>query len=226
MQYKNVVEGAFVRRCNRFVAEVRMGNEIIPCHVKNTGRLAELLTENARVFLEKSENKARKYAYDLISVYRGDVLFNIDSVSPNKVVAEWIEEGHIFAELVKLQPEKTFKNSRFDFYIETKNEKIFMEVKGVTLEDNGVLLFPDAPTERGVKHLEELVEAASAGFGAYVVFVAKTRAGHVFRPNEKTHPAFGAALKKAKDNGVHILCLGCRVTENSLHIEREIPIEI
>ena len=128
MQYKNVVEGVFVRRCNRFVAEVRMGNEIIPCHVKNTGRLAELLTENARVFLEKSENKARKYAYDLISVYRGDVLFNIDSVSPNKVVAEWIEEGHIFAELVKLQPEKTFKNSRFDFYIETKNEKIFMEV--------------------------------------------------------------------------------------------------
>lgn len=203
-----------------------MGDSIIPCHVKNTGRLAELLTENARVFLEKSENKARKYAYDLISVYRGDVLFNIDSACPNKVVAEWIEEGHLFSDVMKLWPEKTFKNSRFDFYIETKSEKVFMEVKGVTLEKNGVLLFPDAPTERGVKHVEELIEAASAGFGAYVVFVAKTKAGHVFRPNEKTHSAFAAALKKAQSSGVHILCVGCKVTEDSINIERNIPIEI
>ena len=226
MQYSNVVEGVFVARINRFVADVVIDGEKTLCHVKNTGRLKELFVPGSRVFLEKASNQKRKYLYDLIAVYKDDVLFNVDSQCPNKLFSEWVQKGNLFSNVKILQPEKSFQNSRFDFYVEADDKKIWIEVKGVTLESEGVLLFPDAPTERGVRHIKELSFAAEQGYGAYVVFIAKTGAGSFFSPNKHTHPAFAEALKKAKEKGVEVICLGCDVAPNQIEIKREIPVKI
>ena len=166
MKYHDIIEGVFIERPNRFIAKVAINGEEKICHVKNTGRCRELLTEGARIFLEHSADKTRKTEYDLVAVEKNGVLFNIDSQAPNKVFEEWISTSGFFGNVTLVRPERFFGNSRFDFYIEADGRAIFVEVKGVTLERDGVLLFPDAPTERGVKHPRELVEAKNQGYDA------------------------------------------------------------
>ncbi len=219
MKYKNIVKGSFISRPNRFIANVNINGEVKVCHVKNTGRCKELLLKDATVLLEKSDNPIRKTEYDLVSVYKGNNLINMDSQAPNKLFGEWIKESGYFGELTLIKPECKYKNSRFDFYLESENRKIFIEVKGVTLEKDGLLLFPDAPTERGVKHLQELMDAKSNGYEAYVFFVAQMKDCIAFTPNAETHPEFVQTLKNAKDSGVEIRCVNCNVAEGEIHID-------
>ena len=171
MKYKNIKEGIFLSRPNRFIAHVEIDGAEQICHVKNTGRCRELLIPGTKVILEHTPCETRKTEYDLIAVYKGEKLINIDSQAPNKVVGEWIKESSYFGTPQLVKAECTFGNSRFDFYVESGNRKIFIEVKGVTLEKDGVVLFPDAPTVRGVKHLKELEMALDDGYEAYIIFV-------------------------------------------------------
>ena len=219
MKYKDTVQGIFLSRPNRFIAHVDIGGEVQVCHVKNTGRCRELLVKGARVILQPSQNPERKTKYDLIAVYKGGMLINMDSQAPNKVIGEWIETSGYFDRLKLVKPEAVFENSRFDFYIETEKEKIYAEVKGVTLEENGVVRFPDAPTERGVKHLRELCEAVKQGYDAYVFFVIQMAQCRYFTPNRDTHPEFAHALREASESGVKVVALTCNVTESSLDID-------
>ena len=218
MKYKNVIEGVFKERPNRFIAKVILDGEKKVCHVKNTGRCRELLAENARVIVEKSCAPSRKTEYDLIAVYKNNTLINIDSQAPNKVFGEWVKQSNYFGELTLIKPECTYKNSRFDFYFELNGKAAFAEVKGVTLEDNNIARFPDAPTERGVKHMNGLISCVKEGFDAYAVFVVQMKGIEFFEPNWATHPEFAHALKEAKDAGVKILVYDCIVGENSLDI--------
>ncbi len=217
MKYSKIVEGRFVSRPNRFIAYVEIDGKEEICHVKNTGRCKELLTPGARVFLEESQNPERKTKYDLVAVYKGEMLVNIDSQAPNKVFYEWTES--YFGKEAFIRPETKYKNSRFDCYIEVGNRKIFVEVKGVTLESNGVASFPDAPTERGIKHIEELIDAIDNEYEAYIFFVVQMKGIRYFTPNYKTHRAFGEALKKAEEKGVNIVCVDCIVTPDTLLID-------
>ncbi len=226
MKYKNIHKGIFINRPNRFIAEVEIGGETKICHVKNTGRCKELLVEGAEVYLEKSDNPQRKTEYDLISVYKGNNLINMDSNAPNKVVHEWLKQEKLFKNITLIKPEAKFKNSRFDFYVETTDKKIFIEVKGVTLEENGIASFPDAPTERGVKHLGELIEAIKYGYDAYVLFVIQMKGCKSFKPNRKTHPEFADALIKAKEHGVNVICVDCVVTKDELFIDDYVDVKL
>lgn len=224
MKYKQIAEGSFVSRPNRFIAYVEMEGELHKVHVKNTGRCRELLTPQAAVYLEKSENADRKTAYDLVAVRKGERMINIDSQAPNQAVGEWLLKKELFPDLTGVQAEKTYRRSRFDFYVETKEEKIFLEVKGVTLEkDNGVY-FPDAPSERAVKHVEELIEAKKEGYGAYIVFVIQMQEVDFFAPNSKLHWEFAQALKKAAAAGVKVLAYDCVVTPDSMEIRKQVPV--
>ena len=218
MQYGNTVTGIFLSRPNRFIAYVEINGEKKVCHVKNTGRCRELLIAGATVILERSDNPARKTEYDLVAVYKGEALINIDSQAPNKVFGEWVRSSGYFGDLTLVKPECQYGNSRFDFYLESDQKKIFVEVKGVTLEENGVVLFPDAPTERGVKHLRELTDAVQNGYDAYVFFVVQMENCCYFTPNEVMHPAFAAALREASERGVMVRAVNCLVSENELAI--------
>lgn len=223
MIYKTVLSGTFLSRPNRFIAHVKIGGETHVCHVKNTGRCRELLVPGAEVYLEKSENPARKTLYDLIAVKKGKLLINMDSQAPNKAAAEALP--HILPGLTLLRPEQTFGNSRFDFYGETgQNEKWFLEVKGVTLEENGVVRFPDAPTQRGAKHLRELCRCAELGYHACVLFVIQMKGVKYFEPNTATDPDFSEALRFAASHGVRLLAYDCLVTPNSMVLDK--PVEI
>ncbi len=226
MIYENIIVGNFISRPNRFVAQVNINGREETVHVKNTGRCKELLTDNAKVFCQHFANTNRKTAYDLISVYKGDKLINMDSQAPNKVFKEFLEKNILFGNIEIIKPECKFENSRFDFYVKTSDKEIFIEVKGVTLEEDGVVMFPDAPTERGIKHLNELIYAQKQGYDAYVVFVVQMENVKYFTPNSKTHKAFADALKKAKDCGVNVLCYDCKVTENSLEINKPLEVKI
>lgn len=226
MKYNNIIQGLFISRPNRFIAKVNIDGEEQTVHVKNTGRCKELLKENAVVFLEKSSNPNRKTQYDLISVYKGDMLINMDSQSPNKVVGEWLAEGGFLKNPTLIKPETAYGNSRFDFYLENENEKAYLEVKGVTLEVDGIARFPDAPTERGRKHLSELIKAKQNGYRTAAVFVIQMKGCKRFEPNNKTDPAFAQELKRAAENGVEIIALDCRVTQNSIKIDKEIEISV
>ena len=221
MTYKNIKEGIFLSRPNRFIAEVEIDGEMKVCHVKNTGRCRELLIKGVRVLLDRSDNPNRRTEYDLVAVYKGDMLINIDSQAPNAVFGEWLKEGG-FGDVKLIKPECFYKNSRFDFYLETEDKRIFIEVKGVTLEEDSVAMFPDAPTERGVKHLTELSEAVKDGYEAYVYFVVQMNECRYFTPNKKMHPEFAETLKKASDNGVNIRAVKCKVTEDGLKINGDI----
>ena len=215
MTYPNTCEAVFLDRPNRFVAHVRLDGKAETVHVKNTGRCRELLLPGARVILSKSDNPARRTAYDLIGVYKdGERLFNIDSQAPNRVVGEWLQTQ----EFTLIRPEYTFGDSRIDFYMERGGERWLLEVKGCTLERDGVGYFPDAPTERGVKHLRELTKAAGQGWHCAVAFVIQTEGVTKVRPNTETHPAFGEAFAEAAAVGVRVLHLPCRVTPDSLTI--------
>ena len=226
MNYINVEKGGFCRRPNRFIAEVQLGDGIAVCHVKNTGRCRELLVPGARVYLESCGNPGRKTAFDLIAVEKGARLINMDAQAPNRVFGEWARAGRFIPGLTLLRPETTFGGSRFDFYWEAPGRRGFVEVKGVTLEEDGVVRFPDAPTLRGVKHLEELVRARRAGYEAAVCFVIQMEDVIRFQPNDRTHPAFGQALRAAAAAGVEVLALDCRVAPDRLELNRPVPVEL
>ena len=226
MEYQHIKQGYFLTRPNRFIAHVELDGEEVVCHVKNTGRCRELLTPRAVVYLEESDNPNRKTRYDLIGVEKGGRKINMDSQAPNQVFGEWARGGGFRSDLRKLQSETTYGNSRFDFYWESSEKRGFVEVKGVTLEEDGVVLFPDAPTQRGIKHLEELVAAKAAGYDAAVCFVIQMEGVKCFRPNDRTHPEFGAALRKAAQAGVEILAVDCTVERDSLQIRGRVPVEL
>lgn len=216
MRYGNVIRGAFLDRPNRFIAHVMLDGKRETVHVKNTGRCRELLLPGAEVWLEESDNPARKTKYDLIAVRKENgLLVNIDSQAPNRAAREWLETQN-FAKLV---PEFSYGSSRIDFYMEKGGEDYLLEVKGCTLEKNGIGYFPDAPTERGVKHLRELARAAREGFRAAVAFVIQMDGVTEVRPNTQTHPEFGAALLDARAAGVEVLSLPCHVEPDALAVK-------
>ena len=217
MRYGQMVKGKFLRRPNRFIAYVEIAGREEICHVKNTGRCRELLTPGAEVWCAVSDNPNRKTKYDLITVRKGDYLINMDSQAPNKAAQEWLEQGG-FGKAELVRPEQKFGSSRFDFYLERGGKGMYLEVKGVTLEDGGVCRFPDAPTERGAKHLRELIAAKEAGFDAGVLFVIQMRPVRWLEPNDKTDPAFGKALREAAAAGVQVLAVDCAVTEDTMEI--------
>ena len=219
MQYKKIKKGIFKARPNRFIAIVEVDGKDEVCHVKNTGRCKELFIPGAEVILEESDNLSRKTKYDVIAVYKGSELINVDSQAPNKVFFEWVEKSGYFGENAFIKPECTYRNSRFDFYIENGERKVFVEVKGVTLEKNGEVSFPDAPTLRGVKHIKELAECVKEGFEAYIFFVIQMENVSYFVPNRLTHNEFAETLIEAKRNGVNVKCVNSEVTENSLEIK-------
>lgn len=226
MKYKKVVEGRFISRPNRFIAYVEIDGKAETVHVKNTGRCKELLTDNATVYLSVSDNPQRKTKYDLIAVNKGELLINMDSQIPNDVCEMWLKKGFLFSRNAIIKREYTYKKSRFDFYIEDGERKIFLEVKGCTLENNGIASFPDAPTERGIKHIKELISALDDGYEAYIFFVIQMKGVTEFRPNDITHKAFGDALREAKSKGVKILAYDSVVTPDSIEIDREICVNL
>lgn len=224
MRYQAVEKGRFLARPNRFIAHVELDGHREVCHVKNTGRCRELLLPGAPVYLEPSANPARKTKYDLIAVEKGSLLINMDAQAPNKVFGEWAAAGNFLPGLTLIRPEFTWEDSRFDFLLEDERGRIFVEVKGVTLEEDGEVRFPDAPTERGVKHLHGLRRAVEQGHRAAVFFVVQMKGVTRFRPNDATHPAFGAALREAAENGVGVYACDCRVTPDSLTIDAPVPV--
>lgn len=226
MQYKNIRKATFLNRPNRFVAHAELEGEQVVCHVKNTGRCRELLVPGATIYLQAAENPARKTPFDLIAVEKGERLINMDAQAPNRVFQEWAEQGKFKDGLTLLRPETTWGNSRFDFYWEAGERKGFVEVKGVTLEENGIVRFPDAPTERGVKHLEELTRCRGEGFQAVVCFVIQMEQVRYFTPNERTHPAFGEALRKAAAAGVEVLAYDCQVRPDGLELRQAVPVRL
>ena len=226
MTYDNIHEAVFLRRLNRFAAEVGLDGRVERVHVKNTGRCAELLVPGRRVYLEKSDNPARKTAYDLIAVEKaGDRLVNMDSMAPNRAVGEWLAAGGL-GKLEDLRAEVTLGDSRFDFAATEHDRPVYIEVKGCTLEQDGVARFPDAPTERGVKHVRGLTELARRGNRCAVVIVIQMKGVRAFQPNWATHPAFGEALIRARDAGVELIALDCRVRPGFVEIDRPVEIDL
>ena len=222
MHYQEVKKGTFLTRPNRFIAHVELDGNVEICHVKNTGRCRELLLPGTEVWLEKGKNPGRKTAWDLIAVRKGERMINMDAQAPNKVFDEYAAQ---FAEgLTAIKPEYTYGDSRLDFCLETAEGLHLVEVKGVTLEEDGHTRFPDAPTERGIKHLRELMRAVAEGHRASAVFVIQMEDVTDFSPNDVTHPAFGAALREAAASGVQVVALNCRVTPDSLEIIGAIPV--
>ena len=226
MRYTNIMAGKFLARPNRFIAHVEIAGHEEIVHVKNTGRCKELLLPGATVYVQHFPEGKRKTKYDLIAVEKQNLLINMDSQAPNKVVQEWLMEQEPFGKITYLKPECKHGDSRFDFYLETEAKKMFIEVKGVTLEEKGVVMFPDAPTERGVKHVQELCHCLEQGYEAAIVFVVQMSGSRYFTPNRRTHAAFAEALERAEACGVRMLALSCEVTPESLAINGEIPIHL
>ena len=225
MQYENMVPGVFLARPNRFIAHVEIDGQMEICHVKNTGRCRELLTPGAKVWCQRSGNPNRKTQYDLITVKKGDRLINMDSQAPNTAAKEWLLSGGL-GEISDLKAEYTHGDSRFDFSFLMEGKRCFLEVKGVTLEDDGVCAFPDAPTERGVKHLKGLTQAAKDGYGAFVLFVIQMADVKYLRPHDERDPAFGAALREAAENGVTVMAMDCGVTEDTMQIRLPVLVRL
>ena len=228
MKYGKMIEAKFLRRVNRFTAFVELNGQEEMVHVKNTGRCKELLLEGARVFLEEADKEGRKTKYSLIAVYKGDVLVNMDSQAPNQMAAEALAEGKIgeIGEVDFLKREVKYENSRFDLYYQKDGKKGFIEVKGVTLEEDGIAKFPDAPTERGAKHLRELIKAREEGYEAAVLFVIQMKGVEEFRPNEERDINFTRALKEAAEAGVDVLAYDCKVQVGKVVIDRKVPVNL
>lgn len=229
--YSLIKKAVFVERPNRFIAKVLVDGKEETVHVKNTGRCRELLVKGCEVVLFESDNANRKTKYDLVAVYKmrdgkAPLLINMDSQIPNDVAEEWLKMGGLFSRNAKIRREVKYGDSRFDFYIEDGTTKAFLEVKGVTLEENGVAMFPDAPTERGIKHINELAFARSQGYDAYILFIVQMKEILEMRPNDKTHKAFGDALRQAEQKGVHIIALDCVVNENSIEADKFIAVKL
>lgn len=225
MQYAAMTEGIFLSRPNRFIAKVEILGKEETVHVKNTGRCRELLPPGARVWCEIAQNPQRKTKYDLITVEKGHRLINMDSQAPNAAAREWLLSGGL-GKIEALRPETVHGDSRFDFSFIKDGALCFLEVKGVTLETDGVCAFPDAPTQRGVKHLKGLTEAAQAGYGAYVLFVVQMSDVLYLQPNDATDPAFGEALRQAAHAGVHLLAMDCAVTADTMRIQKSVKIQL
>ena len=225
MEYANMVPGRFLARPNRFIAHVEMDGQTEVVHVKNTGRCRELLPPGAQVWCQRSDNPARKTKFDLITVRKGHRLINMDSQAPNIAVKEWLLTGGL-GEISDLKAEYTHEDSRFDFSFLKDGKRCFLEVKGVTLETDGVCAFPDAPTERGAKHLRGLTKAVREGFGGYVLFVIQMKDVRYLHPNDATDPNFGAALREAAAAGVRILAVDCRVTERAMTIADAVEVKL
>ena len=225
MKYSNMIPGHFLSRPNRFIAHVEIGGSEEVVHVKNTGRCRELLQPGTEVWCQESSNPNRKTKFDLITVRKGDRLINMDSQAPNIAAGEWLSSGGL-GEIRNLKAETFHGDSRFDFSFEKDGKQCFLEVKGVTLEDDGVCAFPDAPTERGTKHLKGLSRLAQEGYGAYVLFVIQMPDVKYLHPNDKTDPAFGAALREASENGVHIIAMDCAVTEDTMEIRLPVLVKL
>lgn len=224
MIYENILPAIFVDRPNRFIAHVELNGRLEVCHVKNTGRCRELLIPGCRVYVQHQPSPTRKTAYDLIAVEKGERLLNMDANAPNRVFNEYVRAGRFLRGWSVIRPETTHGDSRFDFYLESPGHRLFAEVKGVTLEDDGVMRFPDAPTERGVKHLEGLARCVQEGYEAWAVFVIQTENVRWMEPNRRTHPAFADAMRQAAQAGVHLLALDCHTEPDRLEICR--PVEI
>lgn len=224
MKYKNTLPAVFIDRPNRFIAHVQLGDHVETVHVKNTGRCRELLVPGAEVILERSGNPSRKTKYDIICVNKAGRLINMDSQIPNRAAEEWIRNGGLFPEEREVFREKTYGNSRFDLYVESGKRRAFIEVKGVTLEQDNVARFPDAPTLRGIKHIEELIRCQEDGYEAYLLFVIQMKGIVRFEPNWETHREFGETLQRAANAGVHILAMDCAVTEDSIEIRDAVPV--
>ena len=225
MQYKNIVPGVFLARPNRFIAHIKIDGKEEVCHVKNTGRCRELLPVGAKVWCEKSANPARKTRFDLITVQKGHRLINMDSQAPNTAAKEWLEWGGLGA-IENLRPESRHGDSRFDFFFTKDETPCFLEVKGVTLETDGICAFPDAPTLRGAKHLRELAELARQGFGAYILFVIQMTDVKYLHPNDATDPDFGKALREAAQAGVNVLAMDCNVTPDSMVLRSPVAVRL
>jgi len=234
MIYQNIHEGVFKARPNRFIAEVLVDGQIERCHVKNTGRCSEILLPDTKVYVSQSDSPNRSTKYDLVVAYKGGCLINIDSQAPNKVFREYLEMGRFIEGSTLIKPEYKHSGSRFDFYVETGNHaetgsrKVLIEVKGVTLEHSGVAMFPDAPTQRGVKHLRHLIQATKEGFEAYVVFVVQMNGEGIeyFTPNYAMHQEFGDVLAEAQCAGINIAAFDCMVTPGSLTINNLIDVRL
>lgn len=224
MQYQHVISGRFLSRPNRFIAQVETDAGEMTVHVKNTGRCRELLIPGAVIYLEQASNPNRKTPYDLIAVKKGERLINMDAQAPNQVFAEWAAGGGFLPDVRLIRREYVYGNSRLDFCIETERGLHLVEVKGVTLEENGCTYFPDAPTERGIKHIQELQKAVEEGLDATLFFVIQLKDVYSFSPNDVTHPAFGKALREAASKGVNVCAYDCEVTPDSLTIRRPVPV--
>ena len=225
MKYSNMLPGRFLSRPNRFIAHVEIGGKEAIVHVKNTGRCRELLQPGAQVWCQESSNPNRKTKFDLITVRKGDRLINMDSQAPNIAAGEWLRGGGL-GEISNLKAETFHGDSRFDFSFEKNGKQCFLEVKGVTLENDGVCAFPDAPTERGTRHLKGLTRLVQEGYGAYVLFVIQMPDVKYLHPNDNTDPAFGAALREAALNGVQILSMDCAVTEDTMEIRLPVLVKL
>ena len=225
MRYENMVTGTFLARPNRFIAHVEINGKEEICHVKNTGRCKELLQPGARVWCQQFDNPNRKTKFDLITVQKGDRLINMDSQAPNAAAREWLLAGGL-GEISELKGEYTHGDSRFDFSFIKDGVRCFLEVKGVTLENGGVCAFPDAPTERGAKHLRGLTKLVQEGFGAYVLFVIQMANVKYIHPNDATDPNFGKHLREAAENGVQVLAVDCAVTEGTMTIQNSVPVRL
>ncbi len=224
MTYQNVEPGIFLERPNRFIAYVEIGGRVETVHVKNTGRCRELLLRGTRVYCQRCENPARKTKYDLIAVQKGSQLINMDSQAPNAAAAQWLRGGGL-GTLEALRAETVHGDSRFDFSFMKDGRQCFLEVKGVTLENDGVCMFPDAPTARGTKHLHGLIRAAQEGYGAYILFVIQMARAKYLRPNAQTDPDFAAALCSAAAQGVRILAMTCSVEPDAMTIDAPVAVQ-
>ena len=225
MHYDNMVFGVFLARPNRFIAQIQINGQTEVVHVKNTGRCRELLPVGAQVWCQQSDNPNRKTKYDLITVQKGHRLINMDSQAPNLAAKEWLAAGGL-GEIQNLRAETRHGDSRFDFSFIKEGKQCFLEVKGVTLEKDGICAFPDAPTERGAKHLRGLTEAAKAGYGAYVLFVIQMKDVQYLHPNDATDPEFGKALREAAANGVTVLAMDCAVDVDSMEIRKNVLVKL
>ena len=225
MRYGKMVSGRFLARPNRFIAHIEIGGQVEICHVKNTGRCRELLPVGAQVWCQEADDPKRKTKYDLIAVQKGERIINMDSQAPNTAAKEWLLGGGL-GEIQDLRPETVHGDSRFDFSFTLDGRKCFLEVKGVTLEDDGVCAFPDAPTQRGAKHLRGLQQAAQEGYGAFVLFVIQMADVACLHPNDATDPAFGKALREAAQAGVKILAMDCTVTPDSMVLRKPVEVKL
>jgi sugar fermentation stimulation protein A len=226
MNYDKIKAAVFIDRPNRFIANIKVDGKPELCHVKNTGRCRELLLPGADIWIQESEDPKRKTRFDLIAVQKGRMLVNVDAAAPNKAVQEWLTAGGLFKSVSLVRPETVFGHSRLDFYVEADGRKFFIEVKGATLEEEGVIRFPDAPTERGLKHIHELVACRSAGYEALIIFVVQMKGDFYFEPNRRMHAAFADALKAAAQAGVGVLAYDCRVTPHSMEIAESMEVRL